>query len=133
MVFRKERAVFFPWEERRGLLGAISRTRMGQVLLAAALLSLVGFLVRREEGASRVRATRATLFVVRRAIAAYQADQKGACPPSLDAVVHGGYLKVAPLDAWGHRLRLVCPGREDSFDLMSDGPDGLAGGLDRVE
>jgi general secretion pathway protein G len=46
-----------------------------------------------------------------------------------------GYLAIDPVDAWGRPLRLTCPGRNDPtrYDLMSDGPDGELGGLDRVE
>ncbi|HEX7603074.1 MAG TPA: type II secretion system protein GspG [Polyangiaceae bacterium] len=46
-----------------------------------------------------------------------------------------GILRDVPVDAWGHPLRITCPGRLDpkGFDVSSDGPDGLPGGLDRVE
>ena len=39
------------------------------------------------------------------------------------------------IDAWGKPVRLLCPGRRDpaGFELSSDGPDGLPGGLDRVQ
>ena len=35
----------------------------------------------------------------------------------------------------GGVLRVTCPGRRDlkGFEVSSDGPDGLPGGLDRVE
>jgi general secretion pathway protein G len=40
----------------------------------------------------------------------------------------------APRDAWERPLRIQCPGRDRArYDLFSDGPDGLPGGLDRIE
>ena len=46
-----------------------------------------------------------------------------------------GYLAFEPEDAWGRPLRLLCPGHDNPrrYDLMSDGPDGIFGGLDRVQ
>jgi general secretion pathway protein G len=87
------------------------------------------------ERASAVRATRGTLTTTGRALDAYRADHAGACPRKLGDLAALGYLREEPLDAWGRQLRLVCPGRKDplGFDLSSDGPDGLPGGLDRVE
>jgi general secretion pathway protein G len=39
------------------------------------------------------------------------------------------------LDAWGQPLTLLCPGTEpgEAYRLISAGPDGIAGGLDRIE
>jgi general secretion pathway protein G len=89
----------------------------------------------RERARAGVRLTRATLGVVHTALAAYRADHEGRCPPTLLALKTDGYLGVDPVDAWGRPLRFQCPGRRSSggYDLMSDGPDGDIGGLDRVE
>ena len=53
----------------------------------------------------------------------------------LSELVASGYARDLPVDAWGRPLRLVCPGLRDprGFDVYSDGPDGLPGGLDRIE
>jgi general secretion pathway protein G len=130
-----EPRVFFPWEKRRGVFGAISRTRARVVFLAAVILSLVVVVHRREENASAARATRATLATASRAVSSYRVDHGGACPRAMGDLSAGGYLQDVPVDAWGRGLRLVCPGRRDplGFDLSSDGPDGVAGGLDRLE
>jgi len=137
----KEPRVFFPWERRRGPLGFFGRGRVRLFVLAGVLLGLLYVVHRREEKAAAVRATRATLTVAARAVASYRADHRGSgdqtagCPRSLGDVVAAGYERDEPRDAWGRPLRLVCPGRKDplGFDLSSDGPDGLPGGLDRVE
>ncbi len=130
-----ERHVFFPWEKRRGLFGALGRTRARMVALLVAALALLVVVHRREENAAAVRATRATLTTARRAISAYRADHGGACPRALHDLLAGGYVRDELIDAWGRPVRLVCPGRRDplGFDVSSDGPDGPAGGLDRLE
>ena len=70
-----------------------------------------------------------------RAVSAYRADHENACPKELTELVAQGYSHDIPLDAWGRPLRLTCPGRRDprGFEIVSDGPDGIPGGLDRVE
>ena len=132
---RGESKVFFPWERRGGVVGVAARARMRLVLAGALLLALVVWVRGREEKAAGVRATRATITTAQRAIAAFRADHAGACPRELAEVVSGGYARDVPVDAWGRPLRLTCPGRRDplGFELSSDGPDGIAGGLDRVE
>ena len=132
---RAESKVFFPWERKRGFLGALARARVRQVLLVGGAIAFVMLLRHREEHAAAVRATRATITTADRQIASYRADHAGQCPKGIPELVAAGYAREAPLDAWGRTLRLLCPGREDplGFDLSSDGPDGLPGGLDRVE
>jgi general secretion pathway protein G len=130
-----EPRVFFPWEKRRGVFGVIGRARARIVLLVVFAGALVVVVHRREENAAAVRATRATLTTTSQAVSSYRADHSGACPKAMGDLAAGGYLQDAPVDAWGRPLRLVCPGRKDplGFDLSSDGPDGVPGGLDRVE
>jgi general secretion pathway protein G len=132
---KREPRVFFPWERKRGIWGAIGRARVRQVLLAGAVIALLVIVYRREEKAAAVRATRASITNATRAVASYRADHGGACPKALQDLVTGGYARNVPVDAWGRSLRLTCPGRRDpqGFDVSSDGPDGVAGGLDRVE
>ena len=131
---RTEPKVFFPWERKRGFLGAIARARVRQVLLVVFVIVAILVLRRREEHAAAVRATRATITSAERSISSYRADHGGACPKALSELVAAGYAHEVPLDAWGRPLRLTCPGRRDTlgFDVSSDGPDGL-GGLSRVE
>lgn len=126
--------VFFPWERRRGLFGLIGRARLRIVAGAALALVVILWIRGREERAAGIRATRASITTMHRAVASYRADH-GACPKALSELVVGGYLRDIPLDAWGRPLRLTCPGRRDpqGFEISSDGPDGVAGGLDRVE
>jgi len=127
--------VFFPWERRRGLWGAIGRARARFILGAIAIVVVVVVIRRREEHAAAVRATRATIDTAFHAMIHYRADHTGGCPRDWNEVVAQNYLRDVPLDAWGRPIRLTCPGRRDKagFDLESDGPDGLMGGLDRVE
>jgi len=132
---RARSKVFFPWEQRRGVLGMASRARVRLLVGVAIALGFVLWIRGREEASAGVRSTRATITTASSAVLSYRADHTGKCPPSLEDLVRGGYLRDAPLDAWGHSLRLTCPGRRDAagFDLESDGPDGVMGGLDRVD
>jgi general secretion pathway protein G len=127
--------VFFPWERRRGLFGVIGRARVRIVAGVVAFVVIVAWIHGREENLAGVRATRASITTMYRAVSAYRADHSGACPKELGELVVGGYSRDVPLDAWGRPLRLTCPGRRDplGFEISSDGPDGVAGGLDRVE
>ncbi|MBX3223927.1 MAG: type II secretion system protein GspG [Labilithrix sp.] len=134
---KRQRAskVFFPWERRRGVFGVIGRARVRIVFGVAVALAVVLWIRAREERSAGVRATRASITTMHRAVASYRADHAGACPKELGELVVGGYSRDVPLDAWGRPLRLTCPGRRDplGFEISSDGPDGIAGGLDRVE
>jgi general secretion pathway protein G len=135
MKRRRPASVFFPWERRRGLFGVIGRARVrvvGGVLLGiVVIVTLHGV----EEKSAAARATRASITTMFRAVSAYRADHAGACPKELGELVAQGYTRDIPLDAWGRPLRLTCPGRRDpqGFEIQSDGPDGVPGGLDRVE
>ena len=132
---RDNRSVFFPWEQRRGISALLGRGRARQALLALAAVGLFMVLRARERHAGEVRATRATITTTMKAVAAWRADHDRSCPGTLADLVADGYLHRVPRDAWGHSLRVACPGRKDpnGFDVSSDGPDGEPGGLDRVE
>jgi len=132
---RRESKVFFPWERRRGVFGVVGRARARLVAAALVVLVLIVWIRSREERAAGIRATRASLTTTHRAVMSYRADHSGACPRELGDLVTGGYTLGQPIDAWGHPLRLTCPGRRDprGFDLVSDGPDGVPFGIDRVE
>lgn len=127
--------VFFPWERRRGVFGVLGRARVRVVALAIVALLFIVWIRGREERAAGIRATRASITTMYRAVWAYRADHANACPRELGELVAQGYSRDVPLDAWGRPLRLTCPGRRDprGFEITSDGPDGIAGGLDRVE
>lgn len=127
--------VFFPWERRRGVFGLASRARIRLAVAAILVVAFLFWIRARERDAAAVRATRASITTATNAVMSYRADHAGKCPPNLDELVHGGYARNAPLDAWGRPLRLTCPGRRDAqgFELESDGPDGVPGGLDRVD
>lgn len=132
---RSQRSVFFPWERKTGLLGALRRARTKAVLWVLFALVVIVLVRRREEHQAAVRATRAAIGDARRALMAWRADHDSACPRDLAEVSHAGYMHDAPIDAWGRPLRVQCPGRKDprGFEVWSDGADGVAGGLDRVE
>jgi len=130
-----EQRIFFPWEGRGGLL---RRLRLGRVRLLIGIGLVLAFIIvvaMRERNRAGLRQTRATLIDTRAAVDAFMADHDGGCPQDLSAVTAYGTFREAPRDAWGRPLRLVCPGRREgsSYELMSDGPDGKPGGLDRIE
>lgn len=132
---RGEERIFFPWESRGGFRRWLGLSRVRSVLVG---LSVVGFIVligARERRRAGIRQTRATLLDVREAVDAYIADHDGGCPPSLAAVEQYGNFRSLPRDAWGDSLRLICPARhpDAEYELMSDGPDGKPGGLDRIQ
>jgi general secretion pathway protein G len=137
MLRRRSEAhrVFFPWEKRRGAFGVLGRARARLIVGALLVLTLVVLVRRREEKLASIRATRASIDVADRSVLSYRADHSGACPRELGELVASGYVRDVPVDAWGRPLRLACPGLRDprGFDVFSDGPDGLPGGLDRVE
>jgi general secretion pathway protein G len=132
---RDEPRVFFPWEKRRGLRSVLGRARARQIILAVGGLTALYVFSARAERASGIRATRTEITSLTNAVAAWRADHDGTCPATLADLVVGGYVHGVPKDAWGHPLRVTCPGRRDpkGFDVSSDGPDGEMGGIDKVE
>ncbi len=132
---QRETTIWFPWERRGGLLRRTGLARARPFAAALGMALFVLLLGARERRKTGIRATRATLAVVHGAVDTYRAEHERKCPLSLSALKTDGYLATDPLDAWGRPLRLTCPGRKDpdGYDLMSDGPDGEMGGLDRVE
>lgn len=128
-------SIFFPWERRGGLRRLLGTGRVRPVASVVLLLGFVLVVASRERRQSGVRQTRATLVSMRHAVDAYMAESDGRCPPSLDSVLDYGNFKTVPVDAWGNSLRLVCPARraDERYELLSDGPDGNPGGLDRIE
>lgn len=132
---RSERRSFFPWERRGGLIRRLGLYRLGPLLLALGLSGLVVLIVVRERQQAGIRRTRSVLLDVRQAVDAYLADHQGRCPESFAELSDYGPFDGSPLDAWGQPLTLVCPGGEPGqpYRLISAGPDGIPGGLDRIE
>lgn len=132
---KRQSSIILPWERRGGLVRRLGLSRLRPFLFALGIVALLVLIGARERQRTGERATRASLLVAHRAITAFLADNEGKCPKQLDELRTSGYLAEIPKDAWGHPLRLTCPGRKDShgYDLSSDGPDGEPGGLDRIE
>lgn len=131
----REQTIFFPWERSQSFFGKRGVARAKPFAAGIAMILVLVLLGARERRRTGIRSTRATLGVVASAIDGYRAEHERKCPERLDTLKAEGYLAIDPIDAWGRPLRLVCPGRKnpESYDLMSDGPDGQIGGLDRVE
>lgn len=131
----REQTIFFPWERGGGFWRGAGVSRAKPLAATLAMMVLLLLLGARERRLVGIRSTRTTLAVTNAAVAAYRADHERKCPASLADLKAQGYLAIDPVDAWGKPLRLTCPGRKDAqgYDLMSDGPDGEIGGLDRVE
>jgi len=87
---------------------------------------------RREAG---LRQTRASLEHTRQAVESFMAEHEGACPASIQELAAYTKRKQVPRDAWGQLPRLTCPSRqaEIGYEVVSDGPDRIPGGVDRVE
>ena len=135
-VARKtEQRSFFPWEHRGGLFRRLGLYRLRPLLAVTSAIALLVLVVVRERDAAGVRRTRSILLDVRGALDAYLADHQGRCPESFAALEDYSKIHGVPRDAWGRPLTLICPGSEpgEAYVLMSAGPDGIPGGLDRIE
>jgi len=134
MPKERKRTIELPWEGKTKFF-SLTRGGVARAAVGIALVSFGMFVVAREERLAGVRATRGRINVVHASLGNFRADHPGMCPASWQALVGAGYIRGVPVDAWGHTLRLRCPGRVDplGIDVMSDGPDGEFGGLDRVE
>ena len=132
---RQDRRIFFPWEGRGGVRRFLAMGRFWPVLAMILVGSFISWVVARERHAAGERQTRVALNQLRPVVERYLLDHEGKCPSSLGEVVAYLSRPEVPTDAWGHPLRLVCPSIRPGVDyvLMSDGPDGLAGGRDRIE
>jgi general secretion pathway protein G len=135
--FRKPqpRTVYLPWERRGGIVRRLGLSRARPFLIALGAVALLVVVTGRERQRAAQRSTRAAILVTRQAVDLFRADHDGRCPRTLEELASTGYITTVPRDAWGHRLRLLCPSRIDgvTYQLMSDGPDGEPGGLDRIE
>jgi general secretion pathway protein G len=132
---KAERRIFFPWEGRGGLRRFLAKGRFGPLLVVAMIVAIVSWMFARERTRSGIRRTHVVLAKARPQVERYLLEHDGKCPESLDEVLSYLSIPEAPRDAWGRPLRLVCPSvrPEVPYVLMSDGPDGKPGGLDRIE
>jgi general secretion pathway protein G len=132
---KTDRRIFFPWEARGSLRRFFGVGRVRLAIIVGGLIAAVVLVGMRERNKSGVRQTRAVLLEVRSGVDEYMAKNDGGCPASIAAVMEEGRLTQPPVDAWGGPLRLICPSRHGTapYELMSDGPDGIPGGLDRIE
>jgi hypothetical protein len=127
----RHRSILLPWERKSAWLGHIELRRYALLLLlSAAAIALLSFAYRAAEERARIRTTRAAIAEARRAVTAFVAEL-GRCPHSLVELLHppkagADYLTEVPLDGWGHRLYIRCPGHrpEDVAEVISAGPGG---------
>lgn len=119
-----------PWERGDSVLySVLSGRRIWPLFVAigAAFVLLAAYSV--ETRRSDLLATRATLAEVQRATQAFVRGI-GRCPHSAEELIHPPksgmrYLAYAPIDAWGHGLRLRCSvGAQTEIEVMSAGPSG---------
>jgi general secretion pathway protein G len=127
--------VYLPWERRGGVVRRLGLSRARPFLLAIGAVALLVVITVRERQRAAQRTTRAAILVARQAVDVFRADHDGRCPRALEELTTSGYVAGVPKDAWGHKLRLICPSRIEgvTYQVMSDGPDGEPGGLDRIE
>lgn len=138
MIKRRRRGevrILFPWEGKGGLRRWLGLGKMRPFLWVFVVLAFVWVVGTRERHSAGIRTTRARLLQVRSAIDAYMAENSGECPSKLSLVAPHAAGQRVPPDAWGRPFRLICPSDRPGYDyeLMSDGPDGKPGGLDRIE
>jgi general secretion pathway protein G len=103
--------------------------------LFAALVLLTAWVGARERREAGVRRTRAVLEQYRAQLESHMSAHENRCPKSLEALRESAEIEAPPQDAWGRPLRYACPWELAGLPylLSSDGPDGLPGGLDRIE
>ena len=125
----------FPWEARGSWIRAAGLHRLRPLVLFGLVLALLVTIAVRERRQTGIRRTRAILLDVRTALDAYLADHKGQCPSTFQELESYGAVAREPVDAWGTPLTLICDVLEEGepYRLVSAGPDGLMGGLDRIE
>ena len=130
-----DKRIFFPWERRGSLVRRLGLARVWPFVGAGLVLALVIAIAYRERQATGVRRTRAILAEVSYAVDRYRAEHDGQCPRRFSELEPYRREHGAPADAWGNVIRLTCPSPRGDFPyrLSSDGPDGLPGGLDRIE
>lgn len=125
------RSILLPWERRSAWLGRLALGRISAVLsLVVATIALLSFAYRAADERARVRATRAAIAEARRAVTAFVAEL-GRCPHSTTELLHppkagADYLTEVPVDGWGQRLYIRCPGHrpDDVAEVIAAGATG---------
>lgn len=108
------------------------------ILASAAIPTFVSARLNTQTGHAR-----ADLATIRTALDAFEVDNGFYPKRGLADLVenpqgtpnwHGPYIKALPQDPWGHPYIYECPGRHNpsAYDLMSVGPDGVAGTHDDI-
>jgi general secretion pathway protein G len=135
MARRNNKRIFFPWEKRGGFIRRLGLQHARPFIWGLVTLMLLAAMVVRERRATGVRKTRTVMADVRNALDRYLAEHDGRCPSKFSELERIAHFKGIPRDAWGGPLRVVCPSPRGDlpYRLSSSGPDGIPGGLDRIE
>jgi hypothetical protein len=130
-----EEKIFFPWESHGGVRRWLGFGRLRPIAVLVGLIAGIIGIAGREARRSGTRQTRAVLYETERAAAAYIADHDGGCPNGLQDVASYMRRQTTKRDAWGQLPRLTCPANQsgEAFRVISDGPDRIPGGLDRID
>jgi len=129
-----------PISTRRPRAGFTLLELLVVMVIIGLLVSYVGPRFFSQIGKSEVKATRAQMDAIEKALEQYRIDT-GRFPSSEQGLAAlfakpnneprwaGPYLKKAPPpDAWGHPFQYKSPGEHGEFDLASLGKDGRTGG-----
>jgi hypothetical protein len=136
---RRVRSIFFPWESQGGWRRFLGLAHVGPVVVVISLGLFVAAVARRERSQLAERRTLVALSAVKRAVLRYVVEHDGQCPDRPELLQPEGARAPGgtglPMDGWGRPIRIVCnPSVSDQdYLVMSDGPDGRPGGLDRIE
>ena len=128
-------------QRTRACVGGFTLLELLVVMVIIGLLaSYVGPKYFQQIGKSEIKATRAQIDGLEKALEQYRIDtghfpstEQGLgalfAKPNNEAKWSGPYLKKAtPADAWGQAYQYKSPGEHGDFDLYSYGKDGRAGG-----
>ena len=112
------------------------------MVIIGLLVSIVGPKYFNQLGKSEVKAAKAQINSLKKALDVYRLDT-GHYPdaqiglgalmtaPTIESKWHGPYLqKEVPNDPWGYPYIYRIPGEKSEFDLISLGADGRPGGAD---
>jgi hypothetical protein len=109
---------------------------VGVALFVVGVVALAAYTYTRRSGchwSSRQR-TRFVMHDVSEAVMHYKVDHADACPPSVQTLVEGRYLRRLPRDTWDQPLAYRCPGLHtpDDAETTSAGPDHRFGTTDDI-
>jgi Type II secretion system (T2SS), protein G len=106
--------------------------RLAMGVVAFVLLATVYRVGRADEQRAATRYARQS---VEELVWRYRLRHSGRCPRDGAAVARDASRAELPRDGWGRPFALRCPSLREGheFDVVSAGPDGVAGGLDAVD